>query len=388
MQDWHIFNPEMLIEPPYYLRCRDRSLPVSVPIWKDDKMNNPYKSLQDTAFWRRSVAALDPADVDPVSEPAVKLGPDDLIATAGSCFAQHIARTLRTKGFKYLVTETGPESRSFGVFSARFGNLYTTRQLLQLFQRAYGLFVPQDEVWFLPDGRFVDPFRPQVEPGGYATPAEVPEDLQIHLAAVREMFETCNVFIFTLGLTEAWRAKADGAVFPLAPGVAGAPGTIDNYEFHNFTVAETAQDLLAFVDHLRTVNPEVRLIFTVSPVPLVATYEPRHVLVSAIYSKAVLRVAAEDVVRQTAGSSYYPSYEIITGHHTRYMYFSEDLRSVTNEGVNRAMTLFSQHYLSSSTEAATAPPLPRVKPGPKAAKEADQGEELYSIICDEEALDK
>ena len=86
-------------------------------------MVNPYKSLADTAFWRRAVSAPDPTEVDPVSAPPFKLGPTDLIATAGSCFAQHIARTLKTKGFKYLETETGPESRSFGVFSARFGNL-------------------------------------------------------------------------------------------------------------------------------------------------------------------------------------------------------------------------------------------------------------------------
>lgn len=351
-------------------------------------MDNPYKSLPDRAFWRRSVSAPEPADVDPVSEPPFKLGPTDLIATAGSCFAQHIARTLKNKGFKYLETETGPESRSYGVFSARFGNLYTTRQLAQLFQRAYGLFVPADQVWTLPDGRFVDPFRPQVEPGGYATAAEVMADREVHLAAVREMFETCDVFIFTLGLTEGWRSKTDGAVFPLAPGVAGSPLSINDYEFCNFTAAETTQDLLNFIAFLRSVNPAVRLIFTVSPVPLMATYEPRHVLVSTIYSKSVLRVAAEDVVRQTAGSSYYPSYEIITGHHTRYMYFADDLRSVTNEGVDRAMTLFSRHYLATDADAkpAAAPPKTPLSPRPVATTE--KADELYSIICDEEALDK
>ncbi len=351
-------------------------------------MSNPYKSLPDSAFWRRSVSDLDPAGVDPVSEPIFKLGPTDLIATAGSCFAQHIARTLKAKGFKYLETETGPESRTFGVFSARFGNLYTTRQLLQLFQRAYGLYVPQDDVWTLPDGRFVDPFRPQVEPGGYATAEEVQADRETHLGAVREMFETCDVFIFTLGLTEGWRSKRDGAVFPLAPGVAGSPASMDDYEFHNFTAAETTQDLLTFIDHLRTVNPEVRLIFTVSPVPLVATYEPRHVLVSTIYSKAALRVAAEDVVRATPGSSYYPSFEIITGHHTKYRYFAEDLRSVTNEGVDRAMSLFSKHYLATEAEVAAAPPKTAAKPAAKSEGRKGQSEDLYNIVCDEEALDK
>ena len=348
-------------------------------------MTNPYRTLPHAAFWRRSVSGPAPEDVDPVSHPPFKLAPNDRIATAGSCFAQHIARTLKGLDFRYLETETGPVERSFGVFSARFGNLYTTRQLLQLFQRAYGLFVPEDVTWTLPDGRFVDPFRPQVEPGGYATTQEVVEDQERHLAAVREMFETCDVFIFTLGLTEGWRAKSDGAVFPIAPGVAGSPADMDQYEFHNFTAAETAADLKAFIRHLRMVNESVRLILTVSPVPLVATYEPRHVLVSTIYSKSALRVAAEDVVRETPGAAYYPSYEIITGHHTRYRYFSDDLRSVTNEGVDRAMSLFTKHFLYSEGE---APAVDITQPVPQKDQRGVGGEELYAIICDEEVLDQ
>jgi GSCFA family len=350
-------------------------------------MSNPYKSLPDTAFWHRSVSNLAPGDVDPVSPPKFKLGLYDRIATAGSCFAQHIARALKEKGFKYLETETGPLGRGYGVFSARFGNLYTTRQLLQLFQRSYGLLHPVDEVWTLDDGRFVDPFRPQVEPGGYATAAEVIADRQTHLAAVQSMFENCDVFIFTLGLTECWRSTRDGAVFPLAPGVAGSPAAMADYEFHNFTAAETTTDLLCFIKHLRLVNPQVRLIFTVSPVPLVATYEPQHVLLSTIYSKSVLRVAAEEVVRETEMSSYYPSYEIVTGHHTRHMYFADDLRSVTNEGVDRAMSLFSRHYLSEKCEASLEESSQSVITETKTTVTNQKDDELYHIICDEEVLD-
>jgi hypothetical protein len=362
-------------------------------------MTNPYKNLPDTAFWRRSVSGPAFDAVDPVSPPPFKLGPQDRIATAGSCFAQHIARTLKELGFKYLETETGPIERSFGVFSARFGNVYTTRQLLQLLQRAYGLFVPDDVVWILPDGCFVDPYRPQVEPGGYSTVQEVIDDRQRHLVAVREMFETCDVFVFTLGLTEGWRAKSDGAVFPLAPGVSGAPADIDLYEFCNFTSAETTADLKSFIYHLRVVNPDVRLIFTVSPVPLMATYEPRHVLVSTVYSKSALRVAAEDVVRETPGAAYYPSYEIITGHHTGYRYFADDLRSVTNEGVDRAMLLFTRHFLAKPGAVAQDPARQhRTSPFKATAATTTIAQPLmgdvpgdadvYAIICDEEALDR
>src|SRR5205823_5578884 len=76
----------------------------------------------------------------------------------------------------------------------------------------------------------------------------------------------------------------------------------------------------------------------------VATAEPRSVLVATTYSKSVLRVAAEEIANHDPGIAYFPSYEIITGQHTRGRYFASDLRSVTEEGVARVMALFLQHY--------------------------------------------
>ena len=70
--------------------------------------------------------------------------PEDRIATAGSCFAQHISRSLSGAGFRYLVTEPAPEgmdaaaaaAANYGTYSARYGNIYTARQLKQLLERA------------------------------------------------------------------------------------------------------------------------------------------------------------------------------------------------------------------------------------------------------------
>jgi hypothetical protein len=92
------------------------------------------------------------------------------------------------------------------------------RQLWQLFQRAYGLFAPADVAWRGADGRYVDPFRPRIQVGGFATVEDLLGERKSHLAAVRRVFEECDLFIFTLGLAEGWVARGGGAVFPLAPG--------------------------------------------------------------------------------------------------------------------------------------------------------------------------
>lgn len=130
---------------------------------------HPYKNLPEHCFWRASIASVLPDEVDPVVRPKFKITHSDNVVTAGSCFAQHIARYLQKSGFTYFVTETAhpllnPETiaeYNYGVFSARYGNIYTTRQLVQLLRRAYNLYIPEDDIWIRPDGRFIDPFRPQ-----------------------------------------------------------------------------------------------------------------------------------------------------------------------------------------------------------------------------------
>src|SRR5690349_13713160 len=100
--------------------------------------SNPYQGLPDYAFWRRAVASPLPAAVDPVTSVPFTIAAADAVATAGSCFAQHLSNTLARQGFNYLVTEAAPLSagaadENYGVFPARFANIYNTRQLVQLF---------------------------------------------------------------------------------------------------------------------------------------------------------------------------------------------------------------------------------------------------------------
>jgi hypothetical protein len=354
--------------------------------------HHPYKSLADKAFWRRAVAAPEVASVDPVGLFSLRIKPDTKVATAGSCFAQHIARHLQKAGFCYYVAEPGHpilppavrEKHNYGLFSARFGNIYTARQLLQLFQRAYAEFSPQEEVWVEDDGRVLDPFRPTTQPGGFVSEAEMHTDRKQHLAAVRQMFETCDVFVFTLGLTECWRSRQDGAVFPLCPGVDGGVFDPEKYEFYNQPVEDVIADMSAFIDALLKVNPQVDVVLTVSPVPLMATAEPgAHVLAATSYSKSVLRVAAETLRQRYAQVHYFPSFEIITGAFNRGGYYGEDLRGVTEEGVSHVMRLFLQHAVA---DMALAPAVAKVVEREDAC--LTQAAYVVEVECDEEALER
>lgn len=354
--------------------------------------DHPYRQLPDGAFWRRSVAGAGTA-IDPLVGGFLHLSRTDKVATAGSCFAQHIARHLAATGFDYLVTEPAhpiiPEAAAkaagYGLYTARYGNIYTTRQLVQLFDRAFGRFEPVEDVWTAPDGLgVVDPFRPTIQPGGFASEAELRADRAHHLAKVREAFETLDILVFTLGLTEGWVSRIDGAAFPLCPGVSGGAFDPAAHAFHNARTAEVRDQIGQFVERLRSVNPGARLILTVSPVPLAATASGNHVLPATIYSKSVLRAAAQEAAEDLPGVCYFPSYEIVTGPQARGRFFADDLREVTEEGVAHVMGVFLRHAAGIEASQAPSEAAPASADDPATAAAA----RWIETMCDEAMLDQ
>jgi len=350
----------------------------------------PYTDLPAHCFWRKAHDVGDAGEVDPVVAGKFRIGPGQPIATAGSCFAQHLSAHLKTSGYHYFVAETAhdlvagrDDGYNYGAFSARYGNIYTAAQLRQLYDRAYGIFLPEDRIWAGSDGNFYDPFRPTIQPNGFPSLAEFEADQRQHLAAVRRIFEESQVFIFTLGLTEAWRSRSDQSVYPLCPGVAAGSFDADRHEFVNFTVGEVAADLGYVIAAARRRNPSLKFILTVSPVPLIATAIDRSVICSTVYSKSVLRVAAEQLSQGFDDVAYFPSYEIITGPAARGRYYADDLREVLPEGVAHVMRLFMRHYTDAAQPAAA--PRPR-KPQGEFRKMMREAETRMKVICDEEVL--
>ena len=161
-----------------------------------------------------------------------------------------------------------------------------------------------------------------------------------HIARVRHVFERAQVFVFTLGLTEAWIDAASGAVFPTAPGVIAGDFDASRYKFKNFTFQETYDDLTAFFALAKQANSNVRFLLTVSPVPLTATASGEHVLQATAYSKSVLRAVAGQLTQDREDVDYVPSYEIITSGLSASRFFQDNLRSISSEGVDAVMRMF------------------------------------------------
>ena len=119
--------------------------------------------------------------------------------------------------------------------------------------------------------------------------------------------------------------------------------------------------------------------------PLVATFENNSVLSSTTYSKSVLRVAAEQVQSNFNNVTYFPSYEIITGPHSRGRYFEDDLREVKEEGVNHVMSVFMNNFCEGQNGKGISVPV--IEEDTEISKMADKVKKINSVLCDEEQYD-
>ena len=140
-----------------------------------------------------------------------------------------------------------------------------------------------------------------------------------------------DVFIFTCGLTEQWVTRCDETL-TICPGTVVGKYDPEQHYFINLDFSDILHDLSKIEEYILKLNPGINFIYTVSPVPLTATAEEEHVLVSTCFSKSKLRAAVGEHVRKSKKSEYFPSYELITHSNLGDWRFESNLRSVSSNG--------------------------------------------------------
>jgi hypothetical protein len=117
---------------------------------------------------------------------------------------------------------------------------------------------------------------------------------------------------------------------------------------HGFRVSspeENHANLVRIRDLIRTARPEAKIIFTLSPVPLMATFRPISCLTASSVSKAILRVALDELMRDCSGDAnmfYFPSYEIVKEFFVDP--YRDDNRHPKPEVIDFIMRTFERHF--------------------------------------------
>ena len=230
------------------------------------------------------------------------------IASMGSCFAREIKDALIEKEYAYIQEEMRhPASKQA---SAAWERVYNTFSIRQIFEYTFSQWKPDLRWWKAPvSGIIQDPYRRIIL---YDTLEQAEADFENHCAASRMALEKAEVLILTLGLTEIWQDKVDGSVLCLPSGpYVNEGGDMTRYRFKVSRYGENLENLERIHAILSAHNPKCRLILTVSPVHLWATFRKDMDVISASWnSKATLRAAIDEFVACHPNVFYFPAFEM------------------------------------------------------------------------------
>lgn len=243
------------------------------------------------------------------------------ITAFGSCFAANVTKFLFSEGYKVFGKDLSLNSHV-----VRSGEgIVNSAALLQQFEWAYNDTKPQGEIWHHKDG----------------STAEVTDDIR---DLTRGIFSQTDIFILTLGLSEVWYDKCNGEVF-----WRGIPKKLFDSEKHGFrllSTTENRENLRCVYDIIRAHRPNSKIILTLSPVPLAATFRPISCITANAVSKASLRVAIDELMRELENDPdlyYFPSYELVTAYLENPM--EPDMRHPKPEIVAFIMQTFKKYFL-------------------------------------------
>lgn len=216
-----------------------------------------------------------------IDKPPFHIEPCEEILFVGSCFADSIGQRFREEGFPVTVNP--------------FGVMYNPASILHTLQRLTAA---------------------ATQSAGTATPAP-------------------TIAFLTLGTNHVYRLKSTGEI---VDNCQKRPAALFREE--QLSVAQCVDYLRQSVAVLRTLNPHVRVIVTVSPI----RYRKYGYHASQL-SKSVLLLAA-DALGGEGSATYFPSYELLMDELRDYRFYAPDMLHPSTQAVDYIWERLVDSYFS------------------------------------------
>jgi hypothetical protein len=123
----------------------------------------------------------------------------------------------------------------------------------------------------------------------------------------------------------------------------------DRHRFRVSSVEENRDNILAIYRLIRRYRPQAKIVFSLSPIPLLATFRDAGCLSANAVSKATLRVAIDETMRRVGHEGamhYWPSYEIVSD--LFHLPYKPDRRHIREEVIAYILKLFETHWCADS----------------------------------------
>ena len=190
-------------------------------------------------------------------------------------------------------------------------------------------------------------FRATVNPFGVMyNPASILHTVERLSLAEPSILGSLRTAFFTLGTNHIYRLKETGEI---VDNCQKRPQSLFTEE--ELTVDECANYLQKAIDILRTANPDIHVVLTVSPI----RYR-KYGYHGSQLSKSTLLLAIDKVIEMFNVSclmfnvTYFPAYEIINDELRDYRFYAEDMLHPSSQAVEYIWQRLSEVYLSDAAK--------------------------------------
>jgi GSCFA family len=282
----------------------------------------------------------------PTVSPSFEIGAADTIFAIGSCFARNVEKALEAAGKRVLSREfdLGEIGASLED-GANFFNKYSIHSVYNEIRWALerDSFPGADIIYEIGKDRYVDP---QLGMARLDFPLETILAFRHRYLDAMKAVVDADVIILTLGYVETWYDRKLDLYLNVVPPSQVIKAEPERFEFRVLSYGDIMQALEAL--HallLKHRTKPLKMLVTVSPVPLLATFRDMDVLVANAYSKSVQRAALDEFLLDKAGVDYFPSYEFVALSNPSVAWSRGDYRHVSQDLINRIMSNVLTHYV-------------------------------------------
>jgi hypothetical protein len=269
----------------------------------------------------------------------------------GSCFAREIEDAIETVGFdpatktmflKTIADNPDEFERNAGVMGrpTAFLNRYNLGSMADLMQEIAGMRDADEGLLYSAGGgnfhdyHYTRLFKSKSLEQCNRRRALITE-------TYREAAASADVFVFTLGLCESFFDLASKRYLNVTPDPKAAVG--QDLEFQFLSLEQNLEAGKKVIEAVTALRPDAKIILTVSPVPLDATFTDMDVVVANSLAKSTLVVAAQTLTQTYEQCKYFPSYDMVMNS-TQEKAWLWDRKHVAQPMVNHIMKTFTDRY--------------------------------------------
>ncbi len=311
--------------------------------------NNDYSKWYDQNESTKHLASgrLENEIFEPFISPEFKFSRSDNVFAIGSCFARGLENALLGDKIKVLsVTDKFDQYplTMKGVTPRGYMNKYNTYSILYEFLWAFE-DLNNNGQYFIEsrDGRFLDlNTNHTLNESDFSTTLEKRKKLKETMLQVKD----CKLLTITLGMIETWYDTQNRIYLNMTP----TPAILEKYpgrfEVRILDFNENLENLERLYALLKkNCSSKLNIVITVSPVPIMATFTKRDIVIANMLTKATLRTVADTWASMHPDVHYFPAYEIVMFSDQKTVW-QKDRRHVKNEMATYIMEVFKKHYLN------------------------------------------